>query len=237
MRKPRRRTEPLMTLPERFSRIHSPGPATERHDQRLQRQALALAQREPLAERRVGARDEYLVDGLAGLPRARPAEMRDRAAERLERRARRRHVRVLADRTAVGLGPCAHLPTRPNGASTAPAPRSASAAATRRAVSGAIVEQSSRRRRLRMPSAMPPRPSTTASTSGESATQRQTSSAPAAASRGVLRTPHRARRGELTLPRAVWNVSSCPASSSCPAILSPIVPSPIPMPIFIGAAG
>ena len=69
--------------------------AAERLDERLQRQTLPLSQSEPFAERGVGARDQHLVDGFAGLPGTRAAEVRDRAAERLERRARECHVRVL----------------------------------------------------------------------------------------------------------------------------------------------
>ena len=86
------------------------------------------------------------------------------------------------------------------GASTAPAPRSASAAATRRDVSGAIVEQSSTTAPRSMPSAMPSAPSTMASTSGESETHRHTSSAPCAPPRAASR--RGSRRARPGPPRA-----------------------------------
>ncbi len=72
------------------------GAAGERLDQRLQRQAGLLGVGEGLAQRRVGARDDHLVDGLARLPRARRPEVRDGAAERLEHRPGAGHSLVAA---------------------------------------------------------------------------------------------------------------------------------------------
>ena len=227
---------PSITLPERFWRIHEPAaPPAERLDERLQRQALLLAQREPLAERGVGARDEHLVDGLAGLARARAAEVRDRLQNASS--AGRAVATCASSPPTKAVSWPLRAPSEPpeTGASTAPAPRSARARARRGAPCPARSSSSrAPRPRCSMPSATPSGPSTTASTSGESATQRHTSSAPCAASRGV--SARLAPRSASACSRSrvrLWTVSSCPASSRCPAMNSPMVPSPIHA-IFMG---
>ena len=170
------------------------------------------------------------LTALPAWPAPGPAEVRDRLAERLERRARGRDVRVLAadERRQLALARAlrAARDGRVDGAGAALGELARDAARRRPARSSS---SRARRRRSRCPPRCRPAPSTTASTSGESDTQRHTSSAP---SRGLAR-----RRRPLAAPRAasassrsrvrLCTVSSCPASSRCPAMYSPIVPSPI----------
>ncbi len=86
-----------------------------------------------------------------------------------------------------------------------------------RAVAGAIVEQSSTTAPLPTPAAMPSSPSTIASTSGESETQRHDELGARAASRGVAGALRPARRERLlALARAVVDCQLVPGVEQVP---------------------
>ena len=197
-------TRPAITFFERFWRIHEPAaPPLSAATSSLERQALALGQREPLAERRVGAGDQHLVDGLAGLSRAGRAEVRDRAREDLAAQAARPRRAASSPPTKTVSVPL-RAPSDPPETGASTAPQSLRRRASRRScadVPGETVEQSTSTAPGRMLAMRAARPSTTASRSGESETHVNTRSAPWRPRAG-RRGAGRAGRGERLLTRA-----------------------------------
>ena len=114
------------------------------------------------------------------------------------------------------------------GASTDSAPFTASAAATRFVVAGAMVLMSIHSAPARMPCTTPSSPSTTDSTSGESGSIVMTTSLRAATSCGVAPAAAPSATSSSTGPRERFStISTYPAASRLRAIGLPMMPRPM----------
>ena len=162
------------------------GAAAEGADHLLDVEAGLERQDDPLGDAEVGPGEDHLVDGLDRLAAADRTDVGDRLARSPRGSAglvRRRPARPPTKIVRVAFWAPSEPPE--TGASAKSTPCSASRAAMSRVAPGAIVEQSITSWPGRAPSASPPGPNRTASTSGVSETHSRTTSLAAPRPPGV----------------------------------------------------